>query len=185
MKNHIFLLSTILFLSFEMTSCQIKKETIKSNQANDEKIEQVQLDFEILTEEISLEEIKKIDDFRKKLTAYNNFEILATLKQTNKTTEKITLDNFIVYENYEITNIKKERKDDLIHFYDYSIVFDPETYLTEVIEKIMPNEYSIDTLNLVNDFKFYSSNPDTLLIRMKKQYFEKTIYSNWDTLIIK
>ena len=185
MKSLIFILSIIIFLSFEMTSCQIKKEALQSNRADNEKIEMVQLDFEILTDEISLEEIKKIEDYKKKLLAYYNFEILATLKQTNNTVENITLSNFIVHENFEIVNLKKEPKDDLIRFYDYSIVFDPETYETDVVRNIMPNEFSIDTINLVNDFKFYLSNPDTLLIRIKKQYFKKEMYSTWDTLIIK
>jgi hypothetical protein len=179
------MLSIIIFLSFEITSCKIKKEAIKSNREANEKIEMVKLDFEILTDEISLNEIKEIDDFKKRLIAYSNFEILATLKQINKTIENIELGNFITHDNFEIVNVKKERKDDLIIFYDYTPIFDPETYEANEIRDIMPNEYSIDTMNLVNDFRFYLSNPDTLLIRIKKQYFEKEIHSNWDTLIIK
>lgn len=185
MQSPIFKLSIILFLLFEITSCQIKKEVLKSNQEDNEKVDTVKLDFEILSDEISLGEIKKIDDFRKKLKAYYDFEIIATLKQINKTTENIELDNFITYENFEITNLNQEKKDDLIRFYDYNPIFDPETYEINGIIDTEPNEFSIDTLNLVNDFRFFLSNPDTLLIRIKKQYFEKEIYSNWDTLILK
>ena len=184
MRNQILILSIIIFLFFKVTSCQIKKEAIKSNRENLEKIEPVKLDFEILTDEISLDKIKEIDDFRKRLIAYMNFEIVATLKQINKTNENIELDNFIIHENFEIINIKGESKDTLIRFYDYTLVFDPETYEMDGIRDIKPNEFSIDSINLVNDFRFYLSDPDTLLIRIKKQYFEKEIYSNWDTLIL-
>lgn len=188
MRSPIFKLSIIIFLLIAITSCQIKKEVIKSNQEGNKKVETVKIEFEILTDEINLGEIKKINDFRKKLKAYSDFEILARLKQTNKTTENIELDNFIIYENFEITNIEKESKDDLIRFYDYTPILDPETYEPfEIngIREIKPNEYTIDTINLVNDFRFYLSNSDTLLIRVKKQYFEKEIFSNWDTLILK
>lgn len=158
---------------------------MKSNQEDNKKVETVKLDFEILSDEIFLGEIKKIDDFRKKLKAYYDFEIIATLKQINKTTENIELDNFTTYDNFEITNLNQEKRDDLIRFYDYTPIFDPETYEINGIRDTEPNEYFIDTLNLVNDFRFFLSNPDTLLIRIKKQYFEKEMYSNWDTLILK
>ena len=185
MRSPIFKLAIILFLLFEIASCQIKKEVLKSNPEDNEKIETVKLDFEILTDEISLGDIKKIDDFRKKLKAYYDFEIISTLKQINKTAENIELDNFITYENFEITNLNKERKDDLIRFYDYTLIIDPETYEISGIRNTESNEYVIDTINLVNDFRFYLSNSDTLLIRIKKQYFGKEIFSNWDTLILR
>ena len=181
MRKLIFILSIVISLSFEITSCQIKKEVINSSRNDNKKTELVELNFEILTDKISFDEINKIDDFKQKLRTYLNLEILATLKQISITVEKIELDNFIIYENFEITNLKKEPKDDLIIYYDYTPVFDPETYE----DMIDPKKYSIDTINLVNDFRFYKSAPDTLLIRIKKQYFEKYFYSNWDTLMIK
>ena len=169
----------------EISSCQINESITKSNKDSIENIGEIKLDFEILTDEISLDEINKIDKFKKKLIAYSNFEIVATLKQINKTSENIEIDNFIVYENFEIIDVQKQSKDDLINVYHYTPIFNPETYEINGIKMLKPDEFSIDSLNLVNDFRFYVSNPDTLLIRIKKQYFEKEIYSNWDTLIIK
>ena len=179
------MISLIIFFSFEITSCRIKKDSVKYYKEGNENKESVKLDFEILTDEISLDKIKKIGDFKEKLIAYSNFKILAILKQVNKTSKSIELYNFITYENFEITNVKKENKNELISFYDYTPIFDPETYEIYGTRDIMPNEYSIDTINLVNNFQFHLSNPDTFLIRIKNQYFEKEIYSNWDTLIIK
>ncbi len=182
MKRLIFLLSTILFFLLEITSCQIKKEGLNTNT---NKIEKVALVFEILKDEISFDSIKKIADSKTKMLAYWDFEILATLKRLNKTTEKIELTHFIVFENFEITNLKKEPKEELIRHYDYSIVFDPENYESDMIRKIMPTEYEIDTLNLSNDFRFYLSKPDTLLIRVKEFQLGKEVYSNWDTLVVR
>lgn len=184
MRSIIFIISLIIFFSFGITSCHIKKEATKSHTNDIEKKEWIELDFEILTDEISLNEIKKIEDFKERLIAYLNLEILATLKQISKTDKNIKFDHLIINENFEIINIKRESKSDLIRSYDYTPIFDPETYEDE-IRDLKPNQYSIDSINLVNDFKFYSSAPDTFLIRIKKQYFEKEIYSNWDTLIIK
>jgi len=179
------MMSLIIFLSFEITSCRIKKDSVKYYKEGNENKESVKLDFEILTDEISLDEIKKISDFKEKLTAYSNFEILARLKYINKTIESIELYNFITYENFEITNVKKENKNELIRFYDYTPIIDPETYELYGIRNIKPNEYFIDTINLMNNFEFLLSNPDTFLIRIKNQQFEKEIYSTWDTLILK
>jgi len=178
------MLSITILFSFVLTSCLIKRNAKKLSTDN---IEKISLDFEIVSDEISFEAINEIDSFKNKLIAYSNFEIIATLKQINKTSRSVKLDDFIVYENFEITNTKREKKDDLITEYHYSIIMDPETYETIGVEDIMlkPNEYSIDSINLVKDFRFYLSDPDTLLIRIKKVYFEKEIYSNCDTLIIK
>lgn len=186
MQSPIFKLSIVIFLFLEIISCQIKKEVLKPHQEDDRKEKTVKLDFEILINEISLDEIKKIEDFRKKINVYLDLEIIATLKQINKTTENIEFDRFVTYENFEITNTQKENKNILIGFYDYTPVFTPET--SEEMYQIKytkPDEYSIDSINLVDNFNFYLSNSDTLLIRVKKQYLEKEIFSNWDTLIIK
>ncbi len=187
MRSLIFILSIMIFFSVEIISCKIKKEVLNSNEEDYEKIESVKLDFEILTDEISLEEINRIDDFRAKVISYSNFEILATLKQINKTEDSIEVDNFIIYENFDIVNIDKINRADLISFYDYSIVLDPETFEIYGItdKKLKPNGHLIDSINLVKDFRFYLSKPDTFLIRIKKQYFGKEICSNWDTLVVR
>ncbi len=173
-----------MFFFIEITSCQIKKESTKHPLNIDVKKDLVKLDFEILTDKFSLDQFRKIDDGKERLIAYSTSKILAVLKQTNRSNEKLEVGDFIIYENFEITNLKKESKEELITFYDYSIVFDPETYESDEDVELKPGEYFIDTLNLVDNFKFYHSNFDTFLIRIKKSYFEKELYSNWDTLIL-
>jgi len=163
--------------SFLLASCVLKKTSIPSNQYNSE--ESIRLDFDIILKEVENMKGMKIMDYR-------NHELLATLKQTNQSSATIKVETpaFIVYENYEIINVRGANRDSLIGHYDYSIVFDPETY-NDFIVSLPPNHFSIDTVNLVNDFNFYLSGPDTLLIRIKKHHLEDYIYSNWDTLIIR
>jgi len=184
MRSLIFLLLVIICFSFRASSCQLKKELIESNREDREKIK---LDFTILTEEIDLAEIKAIEDDRKKEIAYSDLEIIAILKQINNSVEYIEIDNLIIPENLEILNIQKKRKEDLIIFYDYTPVLDPETFEIYGSQNtiLKSKEYFIDTINLVANFSFYLSNSDTFLIRIKKQYSKKEIYSNWDTLVIK
>ena len=176
MKKQIPLIFTVAtFLTLLLSACFPNKAAINPNQNS----EKVKLEFEILTDEILIDALDK-----DRVINYIKSEILATLKQTNQSNELVTLDNFIIYENFEITDLNKQSKEDLIAHYDYSIVFDPETYEDDNPE-IKPNDATIDTLNLVSNFRFYKSDADTLLIRIKKTYFEKEIYSNWDTLIVK
>lgn len=177
----------IILTSVLLSSCFFKKQVSSANQKTKEK---VKLEFEIQTNQIAIEKYHK-----NRLLDYLDSEILATLKQTNLSDEQIKVNDLFTYENFEITNLKKQSRDSLIAQYEYSVVFDPDSY-TDESYYLKPNDFAIDHLNLAHDFRFYKSDPDTLLIRMKIKYFEKDsktnlyinssqeIYSNWDTLVI-
>jgi len=173
--------STSLLL-LGLTACVLKKGSVDSSANEIKKKKSLRIEFEIILDEIVKKESLNEEDLRK----YWKSVIPATLKQINKTDKVVELYNptFIVYENFEIKNIIGEKKNDLIRQYDYTPVFDPETYESETV-LLESNEYFLDTLNLVSNFNFYLGAKDTFLIRVKNYHLNEEIYSNWDTLIIK
>lgn len=170
----------IIFFSIGLLSCQSFNNASKKK----EKVETIELEFEIITDKISMEEIKKITNFREKINAYKNLEILASLKQTNKTSEKIKLYTFSTHENFEIIDTQLKSKDTLINHYHYQILIDPDSFEPFGYIEVEPEGFIADTFNIVNEFNFFQSDPDTFLIRIKETYLEKELYSNWDTLIL-
>jgi len=169
---------------------------MKFNREKGKANEIIKIEFEILTDEIAIDEINKFNTYREKRIAYLDLDILATFKRINNTEYIVEVDDFIVHENFDIINIKDENRDSLVRQYDYSISFDPETYEIWGNEALKPNEYALDSTYLEENFNFYLSGPDTFLIRMKDSFINPetstptkinwdTIYSNWDTLIIR
>ncbi len=163
----------------QVTACGVKKgNTLATLNDKIPDNPSVRLDFNILPKAVSFEGMKVME--------YINSELLTTVRHTNLTNYSLRLyhHNFIIFENYEIKNINGERKDNLLHGYDYSIVFDPDDpyYASIMLE---PKGFIMDTLNIIRDFRFDLAEPDTFLIRIKKYQDENFIYSNWDTLIVR
>lgn len=162
----------------QLTACGVKKgNTLTTLNDKMQDNQSVKLDFNILPKAVSFEGMKVME--------YIKSELLATVKHSNITNESIELYDysFIIFENYEIKNVNGEHKEDsLLRHYDYSITFDPDTYDSPSI--MLANEFIMDTVNLIRDFRFDLAAQDTFLIRVKKRYDEDFIYSNWDTLII-
>ncbi len=160
-----------------MNSCQVKKmfSNIPINK------EALAIEFNVLEKKHN--KVRGLESL-----SYYDYDMSATIKQinTSDTIIEITKPIFIVWENFEIKNMKGESVDSLIKDYDFTLIFNPETYeLYNKPTKLKPKEFSIDTINLVHDFNFSILNePDTFLIRIKNYFLEENIYSNWDTLII-
>jgi len=174
--RYIFLLITLMLI--QLTSCGIRKENTTTLNNRIEDNQSVKLDFNILPKEVSFRGMKVME--------YIESELLATIKHANLTNDSLRLyyHNSITFENYEIKNVNGEHKEDsLLQHYDYSIIFDPDTYEPPSIT-LEPNEFITDTLNLIRDFRFDLAKLDTFLIRVRKHHDEGFIYSNWDTLII-
>lgn len=190
MRLLIYFITGISILSALSTlPVKVRKQYLISKIEEKETFEKIKIDFEIFPDHISLNELKLdgLDTFMiKRIKDLVSVEMHAVIKQTNNTDTTIAVDDLLTWEKFEIINIRKEVKNDLIIRNDPSLRLDYEDYSIKGYRdtKLTPNQTSIDTTWIGHNFRFYKSEPDTLLIRIKKNYFEEATYSNWDTLII-
>lgn len=178
------LCSSVLFVGCLFYSCT-KQIKINSTSQN---LDSIKLEFDIQQEEVRLSSIRtKFESGKDALAYFSRHEIFATLKSTNisdKTVEVI-LPHFIVYENFEIKNIQGDDMIDLVDIYDYSVIVDPETY-DSIYEKneLKSLESFIDTVSVTQNIKLHLCEPNTYLIRIKTDWSQNIVYSNWDTIVV-